>query len=154
MGNFTMTFIITALINLFFILSQTTMDNLEMTTFDGTIPLAGSNYFNCSNDLINVYNTNCDYSNFDSNKIQDYIPSQSNQGQVSESSGNFFTDVFTSITNWFLNLPGINYLSRIFSMPYKIMNAMGLPHEFSGVIAMAWVVMSLMVAIAFFWWRD
>lgn len=72
---------------------------------------------------------------------------------TSPTTGNIFTDVFSSIRNWILGTPGLNYLYVIVSSPACAFQLL-LPFELAPLLIGFWYMITLFLIIAFLWWRD
>lgn len=77
------------------------------------------------------------------------ITSISQQATVSGSSGNFFTDAWSAITNWFLSITGVKYAIAIVNTVPNILKAIGLPAAFAFGVGYMWYVFSLWIIISF-----
>jgi hypothetical protein len=73
----------------------------------------------------------------------------SQQATVQGSSGNIFTDAWSAITNWFLSLTGVKYVTAIVNTVPNFLKAIGLPAAFAFGIGYIWFVFSIWVLIAF-----
>jgi len=76
------------------------------------------------------------------------------EGSVSPTTGNLFTDTFSSIKRWVARSTGLAYLFGIVSAPYNILKSMGLPNDFVYAMGTLWYGITLFLVIAFFWGKD
>lgn len=76
------------------------------------------------------------------------------EGDVSPDTGNFFTDIFSSIKKWFADTMHLGYLSSIVSAPYNLLKSAGLPNDFCFAIGTLWYGVSFFVVVAFIFGRD
>ena len=76
------------------------------------------------------------------------------ESSVDVTTGNIFTDTFSSIKGWFLDLPGVNMVVGIVKAPYNILKAMNISEEISFALGIFWYSISLFLIIAFFWGRE
>jgi hypothetical protein len=76
------------------------------------------------------------------------------QGSVSPTTGNLFTDVFSSAKTWLAKKTGLSYLTGILSAPYNMLSAMNLPRAFTFAVGTMWYALTLFLIIAFIWGRD
>lgn len=106
-------------------------------------------YFNCEGGLMSNYGNCNTYNMSDSTSL---LPTA--EGSISATTGNFFTDTFSSIKSWFLKLPGVNMIAGIVSAPYNIMKAIGLPIELCFGLGVFWYAITIFLIIAFFWGRE
>lgn len=89
----------------------------------------------------------------DGESIPGYFPES--EGSVEPTSGEgFFTDLFGSIKNWAVSLPGISHVYCIVMSPYNMLKIMGLPEMFNFVIGALWYGLTIFLIVAFFWGRD
>lgn len=113
-------------LNMLFFLGQGAVNDINPS---------GTQFFNYENSFI---------SEFDSGDYvldEDFELPTTQQPQPSGIGGtvqNFFTDVFTSIKNWFLGATGIGYLIAIFNAVPNFLASIGLPQQ-------------VVFAIGFFW---
>lgn len=70
------------------------------------------------------------------------------QGAVLPDTGNFFTDLFSSMKNWFLDLPGVKYVVGVVTAVPNTLKAMGLPPELSFALGAIWHVITFVLLIA------
>lgn len=73
---------------------------------------------------------------------------------VDPTTGNIFTDAFTSIKSFFINTLGLGYIVEILSAPSNFLKALGMPGAFSFAVGALWYGTTLFLIIAFFWGRD
>lgn len=145
MGNLTIALIFVVVLNVLMFLTQAAILDLnpEAPTFytnNGTI-LASLD----ANDNSGVYV-------LDTDNIADQLPTA--EGSVSPTTGNLFTDTFSSIRTWLAKKTGLAYLFQIVSAPYNMLKAMNLPNAFVYALGTLWYVITLFLLIAFLLGRD
>lgn len=113
---------------------------------------AGAYYYNCTGSLLDDGSGCKDYV-LDTGKISEDLPSA--EGSISPTTGNLFTDTFSSIKTWVGKTTGIKYIFNILSAPYNLIKSIpNLPVEFSYAVGTLWYVITFIVIIAFFWGRE
>lgn len=145
MANVTMALMLVLAVNVFLYLGQAAI--LEINP---DAPL----FFNREGTVLQEFDKNNGVGDpiLDTESTTDQLPST--EGSVSPTTGNFFTDMFSSIKNWFAKKTGISYLLAIVSAPYNILKTMHLPNSFVFAIGTLWYVLTLFLIVAFFWGRD
>lgn len=68
---------------------------------------------------------------------------------ISATTGNVFTDPWTTIQGWFLSVPGVKYLIAIVNTLPNYLKALGLPVEFAYTVGYMWYVFSIFIVIMF-----
>jgi len=68
---------------------------------------------------------------------------------VEESTGNIFTDTWSTIKNWVLDSTGISFITKILGAPYSFLNAIGLPPAYSFGMGALWYGFTLLLLIMF-----
>lgn len=63
--------------------------------------------------------------------------------------GNFFTDIFSSMKNWFLDLPGVSHVVGIVNAVPNFLKAIGLPIEVSYALGYLWHALSVFLVVMF-----
>ena len=122
-------------INVYFFLGQVAIQNInpnapEFFTYDGS--------------LLSDY----DAGNFTIDEdIKDNLPTGG--GSVSPSTGNVFTDTFTSVKNWFLGVTGLNYLIGIVNGFPNWLKSTGLPIEWTFALGALWQAITFFLVVAF-----
>jgi hypothetical protein len=142
MGNVTTALVIVMFINLLSAITTISMANLYE---NGKAPtfctVTGTAYETMSpNGILNT------------SDIPGLFPG--NSQATSPTTGNIFTDVFNSIKNWMLSVPGLNYVYMIISSPACLITQLNLPGGIGGLIAGFWYCITVFLIIAFLWWRD
>lgn len=143
MGNATISLVFVLTLNVFLFLSQVAI--IEMNP-DGTI------FFNCEGSMLQTFDkNNCQSTNYilDDSDITGELPQS--EGAISPTTGNFFTDVVSSIKDWFTTLPGINYMYAMLSAPYNLLKNMGAPAALSFALGTLWYGITFFLLVAFFW---
>lgn len=140
--NLALTFVMC--LNVFLWLGQLSMDNMNPGGTTQTFKCIGTGIAgtgNCATYQLNNATTQLNN-----------IPSADSTvfGTVS----NFFVDIFNSIKNWFLSLPGINQLVSMITAPYNILTAMHLPTSYTFAIGSLWYGLTFFLIIAFWWGRE
>ena len=106
---------------------------------------SSTNFFNNTGTLLDKY----DHGGYtiDPNAV-DQLPSS--ESSVSVTTGNIFTDLFSTVKNWFLNSTGLSYILNVLSAPMSFLSAIvGLPKEFAFGIGAMWYGITLFLVIAF-----
>ena len=145
MSNLTNALAIVLGINALLFLSQVAV--LELDSSAGT-------FYNCEGTILAEFEQgNCTNANYvlDNNPI-DLLPSGSSS--VNPDTGNIFTDGFSAIKNWFLDITGVSYIIAIVSAPYNLLKVMGLPSAFAFAVGGLWYGLTLFLIIAFMFGRD
>lgn len=145
MGNLTIALVFVLVLNVLMFLTQATIldinpDSNVFWTNKGTL-MENFDKTNGAGDPV-----------LDTDKATSELPS--GEGSVSPTTGNLFTDTFSSIKGWFARATGISYILGIVSAPYNIIKAMGLPNSFAYAIGTLWYGITFFLIIAFFWGRD
>jgi len=134
---FALIFMLTLNMLLFF--SQLSVD--AMATDSG---VSSVKFFNYDNSLIAVY----DAGNYTlDDELTGKLPS--GQGQIEPESGNFFTDTFATVKNWFLGVTGLNYLTGIVTAFPNFLKMLGLPLAVSFGLGFLWYAIALFLVVAF-----
>jgi len=68
------------------------------------------------------------------------------QAQV-DAEGNFFTDIFSTIRNWFLSLPGVSPILGIVNAVPNFLKIMGLPIEIAYSLGFLWHCLSVFIIV-------
>lgn len=104
----------------------------------------GVQFFNNDGSLLNNFN-NGNYSLNDDPLNQ--LPT--GESSVSVTTGNIFTDLFSTVKNWFLDSTGLSFILNILSAPMSFLNAIRLPQEFAFALGGLWYGITLFLIIAF-----
>ena len=142
MGNVTTALIFVLTLNLLMAVSVVAMTQLWNVDNTDAPPSFCSNQGDLFYKNSNIVNNS---------NIENMIPGQAQA--TSPTTGNIFTDVFTSIRNWILGVPGLNYIYIIVSSPACAFQLL-LPPELSPLFIGFWYMITLFLVIAFLWWRD
>lgn len=143
MGNLTSALVFVMFVNVLLFLSQYAM--IEMNP-DGTV------FFNCEGSMLKTFDKNkCVGSTYvlDDSDITGELPSS--EGAISPTTGNFFTDIVSSIKDWFTSLPGIKYLYAMLSAPANLLKNMGAPDALSFALGALWYGVTFFLVVEFFW---
>lgn len=104
----------------------------------------GVQFFNKEGSLINQY----DAGNYTlSDDPLNQLPTS--ESSVSVTTGNIFTDLFTTVKNWFLDTTGLSYILNVLSAPMSFFKAIHLPPEFAYGLGAMWYGITLFLIIAF-----
>lgn len=124
-------------------LSQTAITNVALA--EG---VTGPQFYNYENSVLHQY----DEGNYTlTQNVSGQLPT--GQGAVLPDTGNFFTDLFSSIKNWFLDLPGVRYVVGVVSAVPNTLKLMGLPPELSFALGAIWHVITFVLLIAWMFGR-
>jgi len=72
---------------------------------------------------------------------------------ISPDTGLSFTDIFSSIKNWFVDVTGLGWILSILSGPKIILTLIGLPEAAAWAISALWYGITLFMLVAFIWGR-
>ena len=142
MGNMTIAFTFVMLLNVLMWFGQVSAIEINPS---------GTNYYNDDDSLMCEFG-DCTTHIMDEDSIADKLPT--GEGSVSPTTGNLFTDIFSSITGWIGEKLGLNYIKSIISAPYKLLLAMNLPQAFAFGIGVLWYGITLIVVLAFIFGRE
>lgn len=78
----------------------------------------------------------------------------SGEASVSPTTGNIFTDTFTSIKSWLIDSTGLGYVFAVLGAPYHLLQFMGLPQAFIYAVGTMWYAFTLLLIVAFIWGRT
>lgn len=141
MGNFDLAVVFVLTFNVLMFLTQATVMELNPTGYP--------TFLNEEGTLLNDITLQAENEGvIDTANIPDQLP----RGEVvvSEDSGNFFTDTFSKIRDWFTQSTGLNYVKGILSAPYNFLKAMNLPSELVRILGTFWYGLTLFLVVAFF----
>lgn len=142
--NLTNALMIVLFINLFLFLGQYAVLQIN--------PNAPVNYDIKGSLLCNFESSNCQDLNYTLKAdVEGDLPSGTTG--ISPTTGNLFTDIFTSVKSWFADATGLNYVYSILKAPYNLLNAIGLPEMLVFGIGSLWYGITLFLLIAFMWGR-
>lgn len=111
----------------------------------------GSVYYTPENEVICQFG-DCDSYTLNTSAINQQLPS--GEGSISPTTGNIFTDIFSSIKDWLGDKLGLNYIKAILSAPYNILKSMNLPIEFVYAVGTLWYAITSIIVVAFIWGRE
>lgn len=116
---------------------------------------SGSIYYNVNGSLLCQYDKNSCASDeyiIDDEDAQQYLPS--GESSVSATTGNIFTDAFTSIKGWFAGILGIKYITAFLFAPANFIKSLiFLPQAFQWALGAIWYGATFFVIIALLWGR-
>jgi len=145
MGNLTVALSFVIALNVLMFLTQAAIleVNPDATTF-----------FTNKGTMLDSFDANKNTGNYtlDTDAVSEHLPT--GKGSISVTTGNLFTDMFSSIKTWLADKTGLSYLSGIVSAPYNILKSMNLPNAFVFAMGTMWYVLTLFLLIAFIWGRD
>lgn len=141
MGNLTTALVFVLILNMLMFLTQSSMNNIN--------PEETPVFYHKEGGILDKFG---DEQVLNSNPI-DNLPGGSATVEVSQ--GNFFQDMFASITNFFGKTLGLNYVVQIVSAPANIFKMMtGVPTEVSWVFGVIWYAITFFLIVSFMWGRD
>ncbi len=145
MGNLTTALTFVMVLNILMWLSQVAMLDLNP---EGTV------FYHKEGTLLGEFDKNKGQGTpeLDDSGLASDLPSA--EENISPTTGNIFTDAFSSIKEWFSRTTGINYLYGIIKAPYNVLKAMMLPAEIVYAFGTLWYALTLFLVIAFFWGRE
>lgn len=75
------------------------------------------------------------------------VPSGSSS--ISPTTGNIFTDAFTTVKSWFFSLPGVNYIVGAVNVLPNWLKGFGLPSFFAYAISAIWHMYAVWLLVEF-----
>lgn len=141
MGNTTTALVFVMILNVLMFLGQVAILDMNPT---GTV------YYNSNGSLLTSFDKGDNI--LDSDSAIGSLPEA--DGSISPTTGNLFTDTFSSIKNWFTKTTGLNYLYGIISAPYNLLKAMHLPTAFCFALGTLWYAVTLFLIVSFFWGKG
>ena len=147
MGNLTGALAIILSINAVLFLGQAAVNAYSV---EAGLPANSSLFYACGESTMSQF-SDCGNLTLDQNPSR-FLPGGTPGTEVS--TGNIFTDVFTSIKEWILDTTGIGFVLSILAAPMNLLKAMNLPAEFAYAIGALWYGITLFVIIAFIWDRE
>lgn len=72
----------------------------------------------------------------------------SGDSSVSPTTGNVFTDAFTSAKTWIVRDSGLGYFIAVLMAPYSFLNALGLPATFVFAVGSMWYLICIFLFVA------
>ena len=144
MSNLTTGLVFVLLLNVLMFLAQATMVSIEPT----------NDHFNFEGSLLDNFDVGTNNSNrvLDTSDLNNLLPE--GEGSVSPTTGNIFTDIFSSTRSWFADKLGLNYLYGIVSAPYNFLKITNLPNAFVFAIGTMWYALTFFLIVAFIFGRD
>lgn len=145
MGNLTVAAMFVIVLNVFMFLGQVAV--LELNEDAGM-------YFTNEGTLLDNFDSNSGEGEpvLDTGGTIDSLPSGAES--VSPTTGNVFTDTFSSIKDWMLKSTGLAYLFSILAAPYNILKSMNLPNNFVYAMGTLWYAITFILVLAFIFGRD
>lgn len=123
------------MVNLLFFFAQLGIANANPTDSAPTL-------MNYEDSLISQYDTgNYTLQEFSA----DELPNP--EAQVN-TEGNIFTDMFSTIRSWFLDLPGVSHIVAVVNGVPNFLKAVGLPIEISYALGWLWHFLSIFIIVA------
>jgi len=138
MGNMTYGLVITLFLNLLMIITQFSMINLAGAD--------ASTVYHCDSIVANIYGNGCTGITNTSN-IEGHLPGRSEE--TSPTTGFSIIDVFSSILNWMLGVPGLKYVYIFVASPGNTIAMLNLPSPIGVLLGSFWYAMSIWFIIAF-----
>ena len=108
--------------------------------------VTGPNFFSYEDSALYQYDDDGNYT-----IVQDVasrLP-ESDSGAILPDSDNFFTDIFNTFKNWFLQTTGLRYLVDLVTAVPNLLANLGLPREMAYGLGVLWHAISFFVFIAF-----
>lgn len=132
-------------LNLMFFLIQTSMDTTANEYTNGTT----NKIFNYDGSMIQQY----DAGNYTLNEtITTELPA--GDSSVSPTTGNIFTDAFTTLKGWLLDIPGMKYFVAIANALPHFLKTIGLPNQFVYAIGFLWHALTIFLIILLFFGEN
>ena len=128
-------------VNMFLFFSQTAVDTLAL---ESGVP--SSEFFNFEGSMLADYNEG-NNTNYILTENVSGLPE--GQGTISPDTGNFFTDAFGTVKNWFLEKTGLRYLVGIVTAFPNFLRTIGLPSALSFGLGFFWYVLTFFLVVAF-----
>jgi len=144
MGNITTGLVFVMIINVLMFFSQVAVMSINPE---------GPVFYHCEGSVLENFGNSCSNTSvLSTDNLGDKLPSA--DASVNPTTGNIFTDTFSSIKGWFIGLPGVNYLYGMVSSPFTILSSLGLPNEFVWGIGVLWYGLTLFFIVAFLVGRN
>jgi hypothetical protein len=100
-------------------------------------------FFNYNGSMIKKYDAgNYELVEFNSNELPDSQSAVSTEGSI-------FTDVWQTVKNWFLDIPGVKYVVAIVNAVPNFLAIIGLPKEIVFAIGFIWHAMTVFLLVVF-----
>lgn len=140
MGNATIALVFVVIVNMFLFILQASVIGVDAT---------GTKFYDSDGTVLENDNSY----QLDTANIANDLPTS--EGSLSPTTGNIFTDTFSSAKNWILkNTVGLRNIYTMLAAPYNMLARMGLPPELSFAIGSSWYALSLFVLLSFLWKGD
>lgn len=111
----------------------------------------GTQFINYAGSMTSTYDTtgNCYNTNncVINENVGGQIPQSSNS--ISPTTGNIFTDAFTTIKGWFFSIPGVNYIIGAVNVLPNWIKGFGMPSFFAYAISAVWHMYAIWLLIEF-----
>lgn len=147
MSNILTALIIVISINVMLMLSQAAV--LEVN------PNAQVFYHGNGSIVCNFETNNCAGGTYQLNDQNPSAQLPSGTGSVSPTTGNLFTDSYTTLKNFFIGVgTGITYLFAILGGPYYFLSILGLPTVITFALGGLWYGITVLLVIAFLMGRN
>jgi len=118
----------------------------------GIEDVGGTNPFNYEDNLLTKYNTG-NSTVFDvPNNVSDELPGGAGT-TISPDTGLAFTDIFTSVKNWFVDTTGLGQVLAVLSGPKNLLVMMNMPEAAAWAITALWYAVTFFMLVAFIWGR-
>jgi hypothetical protein len=141
MGNLTISATFVTVLNVLMFLGQAAMLDLNPT---------GTDFYNCNGSIMNEFGS-CESYVIDTEGVGGDLPTA--EGSISPTTGNLFTDTFSSIKTWISTK--LTFITQILAAPYNLIKAIpGLPEAFVYAMGTLWYIISLIIVVAFLWGRE
>lgn len=140
MANLLKAVILILSVNVVLFLAQASM--LEMNP-------SGNTVFNCTGSTMAALS---DCGNSLEQNPQSTLP-EGNTG-VDPTTGNIFTDSFSSVKNWLIDATGLDYVFSMLSAPKDILEFVGVPAPIAFVVGVLWYGTTLFIIISFMFGRG
>jgi hypothetical protein len=140
--------IIVLSVNVILFLGQSAIADLQPQVGEN-----GQEFYNAQGSLLCKFDTNGCTGVTNSLSDSDpgaYLPSSE---PISAGDGSVFTDMFSSIKQFFTETLGLGYLTDLLSAPKNFLGFLGVPAAFAWAVSALWYGFSLLIIIAFFWGR-
>lgn len=128
-----MAFVFVLFLNVIFFFAQQGMADVN--------PGGATNILNYEDSLLQQYDKgNYTLGEFESGDL----PNPQSQVGVE---GNFFTDTFSTIRSWFLDLPGVSQANALVNAVPNFLKMIGLPVEIAYALGVMWHVLSIFIIV-------
>lgn len=115
----------------------------------GIAEVGGINPFNYSDNALSKFNTGTE----DNPEIPTNSSLPSGIQAVEPDTGGFFTDIFSSISTWFVDKLGLGWILSILSGPKIILGAMGVPVALAWALTALWYGVTLLIIVSYMFGR-